>query len=237
MRALLAVDESVRSSGVAALRQSLIESGLDVAMLAADRPWATACQRPETIERVDGDDANPVYTLDGTLMDCVHVALGSGAIGRVDMVIAGFGRSLESYHAPGTDSALAAAQEAALMGRAALSLDLDGRLRAAAPSEADFRWCGLVVSEILAWAIASPVPVRSILRLGVTAGIAGGGLALADTTGGNTHPRGHITVTPVNLDAGPETSSTSLQAWVEAALAAINPRLGMGGKCLAGCCG
>ena len=227
MRALLAIDEGLLSPGVAELRRSLIESGFAVAMLGCDsRDEAAGDRRPESMIMVGGDSRNPVFELDGSPTDCVHIALGSDLVEKVDLVIAGLGARRAG------DAVLQAAREAALMGRPALALAIDVSV------ETDFAWCGVVVAELAAWMLASPLPVRGILKLAVPARLSGRGLELARADTSRKRVMHHICVTPIALDAATDFAGERLFAWAEETIEAINPRLGVtGGSCLAGCCG
>lgn len=241
MQALLAIDEGLRSPGVAALRQSLMDSGLGVVTLGANCRDAVAGKRPEGFTFTGGDFENPIYELDASPIDCVHVALGGGLGGDVDVVITGFGRPSAAGELAGGDVVFAAAKEAALMGRPAISMMLGFSPGASAGvlfAEVDFNWCGVVVSELAAWMVASPVPAGSVLSVSVPPQVLGRGLQLAGPSGGLAHADGHIRVTPFGLDGASDRPSTRLLAWCEEAIASINPRLGVSdGRCQAGCCG
>jgi broad specificity polyphosphatase/5'/3'-nucleotidase SurE len=196
-------------------------------MLGAEGPGeAVARRRPESMIAVGGDTRNPVFELDGSPTDCVHIALGSDLVGDIDVVIAGVG-------VQGTDTlVLDAAREAAMMGRQGLALAID------ISADTDFSWCGLVVAELAAWVIASPPPVRCVLAISVPAQLTGRGIQLLSTDKEASAAAGHIAARLISIDPTAELSGERLSAWAEKTVEAINPRLGVtGGICLAGCCG
>lgn len=191
-----------------------------------------AGDRPDSFELIDGDARNPVFALAGTAVDCVHVALGAGLAGHVDVVITGL-RGADDRAATGCDSGSdAAACEAALMGRPALSVASHG-----ATAES-LRWAGTVVADLAAWLLASPAPVRSFVRLSIPSEIGHRALKLAGVHPTGKDHDGHIRIEPVNLEPAAPAGDLRLAAWAEETIAAINPRLGVSdGSCLAGCCG
>jgi 5'-nucleotidase len=240
MRVLLAIGDGLRAPGVADLRRSLLDSGLGVILIGPDTPTSSAVrQKPDEIESVGDDARNPIYRLDGSPVDCVHFAICSGAIDPAEVVIVGFSRDHAPEAGQGERAALAAASEAAAMGRPAILLAVEpfpGGEARRAPDDAAFSWCGLVASELAAWLVASPLPGRGILKMIVPFQLRGRALRFA--AAGDSAVGGHLSVTPIDPASGVELSLPAMVEWVERAVASLNPRIGVSdGRCLAGCCG
>ena len=97
MTILLTNDDGFESPGLAAARTAMIEAGLRVVTVAPDTgrsggSRAETFERPVGLGRVGGDDLNPVLACDGTPVDCVRVALLSGLVPEVSVVVAGIKR-------------------------------------------------------------------------------------------------------------------------------------------------
>lgn len=237
MRALLAIDDGLSSPDVAVVRRSLLESGVGVVTIGAEsRGRVVAGQRPATIEPIGDDQRNPIFKMDGSPTDGVHFALGSGLIEPVHVVIAAFARA---GGAESANAAAAGAEEAASLGVPAIVLALGcSAAGGAAPTRSVFEWGGVVLSELAAWMIASPMPRHSVLKVTLPEELTGRGLQLACVTEIDPRSGGHVTVQPISVAPQDGHLNADLSAWVERALAAINPRLGVGDSaCSAGCCG
>ena len=90
MNILISNDDGYFSDGIQCLRDSLLDAGHQVFMVAPDRDYS-ACsmsitlRQPVTIRSV----ANNEYAVSGTPVDCVAVALGGLIKGTIDLVVSG----------------------------------------------------------------------------------------------------------------------------------------------------
>lgn len=173
MQVLLTNDDGYKSPGMAAIRDALIDAGLNVLSVAPDGPRSgtsrsASFRKPVVMTRDGGDDANPVYRADGTPVDCVRAAILSGLAKDVGVVVSGINEGANLGDDATYSSTFGSAAEGALLGLPALSISQqsrDGRFRLVDLTDYDYAWCGQVGAELAAWMMASPPPKRSILNV------------------------------------------------------------------------
>ncbi len=121
MRVLLTNDDGFDAEGLQALRRELIVRGARVTVLAPDGNRSgigrsLTLYRPVTVERVGGDDENPVLACDGSPVDCVRIGLLSELVAPVDVVAAGINHGSNLGDDGAYSGTLGAALEGALLG-------------------------------------------------------------------------------------------------------------------------
>jgi len=173
MQILLTNDDGYQSDGMAAMRDAMIAAGLSVLSVAPDGPRSgtsrsASFRKPVVMTRAGGDDANPVYRVDGTPVDCVRAAILSGLARDVSVVVSGINEGANLGDDATYSSTFGSAAEGALLGFPALSISQqsrDGRFRLVDLTDYDYDWCAQVGAEIAAWMIVNRPPERSILNV------------------------------------------------------------------------
>ncbi|WP_267595479.1 5'/3'-nucleotidase SurE [Carbonactinospora thermoautotrophica] len=207
MNILLTNDDGYQSIGLMSLRRGLMQAGIHVTVVAPEVPRSGASRsatlnRPVTVERVDGDDTNPVYVCDGTPVDCVRVALLSELAPDVAAVVSGINQGANLGEETTYSGTVGAGIEGALLGLPALCLSqqsCDGRFRLVDLVGYDWTWsvaAGLIlVRRMMHEPIASPAVINvNIPGIGVT------GPAAVTTLGRRAYRRGSIR--PVATERG-----------------------------------
>jgi 5'-nucleotidase len=204
VRVLLTNDDGVEAAGLEHLRASLIGAGLAVVVVAPRENrsgLARACtpRRPVRIERLGGDDANPIHVCDGTPVDCVRTGVLTELAPDASLVLAGINHGANLGGDCFYSGTVGAGIEAALLGLPSLCVSQqpdDGRFRFRDAGPYSFG-AGAAVAARLARAIAErPPPEGSVVNLNVPARLleprievtrlgrrheSGGRVALADT--------------------------------------------------------
>lgn len=173
MQVLLTNDDGYKSPGMAAMRDALVATGLNVLAVAPDGPRSgtsrsASFRRPVVMTRDGGDDSNPIYRADGTPVDCVRAAILSGLAKDVGVVVSGINEGANLGDDATYSSTFGSAAEGALLGLPALSISQqsrDGRFRLVDLTDYDFDWCAQVGAEWASWMLASPPPPRTILNV------------------------------------------------------------------------
>lgn len=173
MDVLLTNDDGYQAGGMAAIRDAMIDAGLNVLSVAPDGPRSgtsrsASFRKPVVMTRDGGDDRNPIYRADGTPVDCVRAAILSGLAKDVRLVVSGINEGANLGDDATYSSTFGSAAEGALLGLPALSISQqarDGRFRLVDLTDYDYGWCSEVGAELAAWMIASPPPPRSILNV------------------------------------------------------------------------
>ncbi|MEQ1886189.1 MAG: 5'/3'-nucleotidase SurE [Bryobacteraceae bacterium] len=121
LRILLTNDDGWDAPGLAALKTTAAQLG-DVVVMAPRDPHSYAGHRVTTDAALEIRETGPgEYSLSGTPADCVRVALTS-VFPDVDLVIAGINRGGNLGADVYTSGTVAAAREAALLGRRAIAI-------------------------------------------------------------------------------------------------------------------
>ena len=125
-RVLLTNDDGYAAAGLQALRSALRGDGCAVTVIApaANRSGvgrAVTCRGPVTVERIGGDDENPVYSCTGTPVDCVRIGVFAREFAAPDVVASGINHGVNLGDDATYSGTLGAAMEAALLGHAAVA--------------------------------------------------------------------------------------------------------------------
>src|ERR1700758_1014966 len=122
MRILISNDDGIYSPGIAALAKAAARFG-EVRIVAPDieqmsMSHAITSSRPLRFKRVHVGEFE-AYSVNGTPADCV--ALGTHRLGHVDLVLSGINLGLNLGNSLWHSGTLAAAKEAALLGRGGIA--------------------------------------------------------------------------------------------------------------------
>ncbi|WP_084044626.1 5'-nucleotidase (plasmid) [Ensifer sp. WSM1721] len=179
MKVLLTNDDGYQSPGVAAARDALIASGVQVLTVAPDGPRSgtsrsASFRKAITLTRAGGDEVNPVYATNGTPTDCVRVAVLSGLASEIEAVVSGINEGANLGDDATYSSTLGSAIEGALLGFPALAASQqsrDGRFRLVDLTDYDFSWGAKIMAELTKLMIRdrSKLPARSVLNLNAPA--------------------------------------------------------------------
>ncbi|WP_193044684.1 5'/3'-nucleotidase SurE [Mycolicibacterium baixiangningiae] len=146
MKVLLTNEDGVGSVGMRALREELIKLGHFVATVAptTQRSGAGAMvtlDQSVAIQFTGGSPSSPIYSLDGSPVDCVRMGLLSDLLGRVDVVVSGIRHGVnlgEEITSSGTVSAAVAASQLGIPAIAFSQQSKDGALSRVQRSEYSF---------------------------------------------------------------------------------------------------
>lgn len=179
MKVLLTNDDGYQSPGLAAAREALIASGLQVLTVAPDGPRSgtsrsASFRKAITLTDADGDDLNPIYVTNGTPTDCVRVAILSGLATGIDAVVSGINEGANLGDDATYSSTLGSAIEGALLGFpsiAASQQSRDGRFRLVDLTGYDFTWGANTMAELTKMMIrdSAKLPERSVLNFNAPA--------------------------------------------------------------------
>lgn len=179
VKVLLTNDDGYQSPGVAAARDALIASGLQVLTVAPDGPRSgtsrsASFRKAITMTLAGGDEVNPVYITNGTPTDCVRVAVLSGMTSQIDAVVSGINEGANLGDDATYSSTLGSAIEGALMGFPAIAASQqsrDGRFRLIDLTDYDFSWGARAMAELTKLLIRdrAKLPPRSVLNFNAPA--------------------------------------------------------------------
>lgn len=179
VKILLTNDDGYLSPGVAAARDALIAAGMSVVTVAPDGPRSgtarsASFRKPIVLNRVGGDDANPVYSTNGTPTDCVRVAVFSGLTDDVDAVVSGINEGANLGDDATYSSTLGSAIEGAMLGfpsLAASQQSRDGRFRLVDLDGYDFEPGGALMARLVKRMVEDRdrLPGRSVLNFNAPA--------------------------------------------------------------------
>lgn len=178
MNVLLTNDDGVSREGLRRLRHELVAVGANVTVLAPDGNRSglgrgITLARSVTIDRVDGDDANPVFACTGTPVDCVRIGLLSTVMEPPDVVVAGINHGLNVGDDSAYSGTVGAALEAASLGVPAVAFSQqpeDGSFRFNDHGVAvSFRFAR-VAARIAAHVAAEGLPAGAALNVNFPAG-------------------------------------------------------------------
>jgi 5'-nucleotidase len=175
MTIVLTNDDGYQSDGLAAARDALVGSGLRVVTVAPDGPRSggsrgATFRRPVRIDRVGGDDLNPIYACDGTPVDCIRVALMSDLVLDVKVVISGINEGANLGDDTTYSSTAGAAIEGALLGVGSIAISQqsrDGRFRLVDRTDYDWSTAGGVIAALARESLDRPLPPRTIVNVNV----------------------------------------------------------------------
>lgn len=170
---LLTNDDGFQSPGLAAIRDALTQAGLRTLTIAPDGPRSgtsrSASFRKAIVPRlVNAGDANPVYVIDGTPVDCVRVGMISGIGASARLVLSGINEGANLGDDATYSSTLGAAVEGALLGRSALSVSQqsrDGRFRLVDLTGYDFESTATITVRLAREMLRQPPPARTVLNV------------------------------------------------------------------------
>ncbi|MGW1267105.1 5'/3'-nucleotidase SurE [Streptomyces sp. NPDC002491] len=172
MTILLTNDDGYQSDGLAAARDAMLKAGLHVITLAPDGPRsgnsrAATFRKPVRVDRVGGDDTNPIYACDGTPVDCVRVGLMSDLAHEAAVVVSGINEGANLGDDTTYSSTFGAAVEGALLGIAGIAISQqsrDRRFRLVDRTGYDWETSGTVVAELARLALDTPLPARTVVN-------------------------------------------------------------------------
>lgn len=177
MTVLLTNDDGVQSPGLAVIRDALIAAGHRVITVAPDSPRSGTARsatfrRAVNVDRVGGDDDDPIYACDGTPVDCVRVGLLSHLAHDVDLLVSGVNEGANVGDDATYSSTVGAALEGALLGVPSISTSQqssDGRFRLVDKSGYDWTWGVRATLELVGLVLAEGLPQRSAVSLNAPA--------------------------------------------------------------------
>ncbi|WP_024927506.1 MULTISPECIES: 5'/3'-nucleotidase SurE [unclassified Mesorhizobium] len=179
MKILLTNDDGYLSPGVAAARDALVAAGMSVITVAPDGPRSgtarsASFRKPIVLNRVGGDDANPVYSTNGTPTDCVRVAVFAGLTDDVDAVVSGINEGANLGDDATYSSTLGSAIEGAMLGfpsLAASQQSRDGRFRLVDLDGYDFELGAALMARLVKRMVEDRdrLPGRSVLNFNAPA--------------------------------------------------------------------
>jgi broad specificity polyphosphatase/5'/3'-nucleotidase SurE len=245
MNILLTTTQDHLAPGFAAMRAGLIAAGARVLSVTPSGDIGEFSGSDGAIQRIGGDDANPIYRHDALPVDCVQAVIEAGLAQHVCAVVCG----VQDEGSKG--AAVAAVSAAARNGLPSLCVS---RRSSKADPERDFRWSAEVACEWAYWMIASPPPRVSAVEIRVPDCLKHRLIKRAvpgDTLDDRGSPSegatpcadmilasGHVSVAPLFLGGDAPQIRERLDQWLDASLHALNPRLGAGETaCVGGCCG
>jgi 5'-nucleotidase len=174
---LLTNDDGVTAEGLVALREQLLELGLQVSVVAPDgnrsgMARAISFDRPVGVVAAGGSERDPVFACTGSPVDCVRVGTLSGLVPPVDLVVSGINHGLNVGDDVTYSGTVGAALEAAILDMPAIAVSQqadDGSFR--------FNDSGLTISFRLASEAARlvqtvatrPPPPRTVLNVNLPA--------------------------------------------------------------------
>ena len=172
MTILLTNDDGYQSDGLAAARDAMLKAGLRVIVVAPDGPRsgnsrAATFRKPVRVDRVGGDDTNPIYACDGTPVDCVRVGLMSDLAHDAAVVVSGINEGANLGDDTTYSSTFGAAVEGALLGIAGIAVSQqsrDRRFRLVDRTGYDWETSGTVVAELARLALDTPLPARAVVN-------------------------------------------------------------------------
>jgi 5'-nucleotidase len=174
MNILLTNGGGHRAEGLAAMRRALIGAGFNVLTVAPAAPCHNMSRSvtnggPIAMDRVDGDDRNPIFAVAGTPVDCIRIAILSGMAREVSLVVSGINEGANVGDNATYSSTLGAAVEGALLGYPSMAISQE---TGDGSADYSFEWCGVVGAELAAWMSASPPPDHSVLNVDAPASLA-----------------------------------------------------------------
>lgn len=175
MTIVLTNDDGYASAGLAAARDAIIKAGLRVVVVAPDGPRsgtsrAATFRKPVRIDRVGGDDANPIYACDGTPVDCVRVALMSDLVPDAQVVVSGVNEGANLGDDSTYSSTVGAAVEGALLGLGGIALSQqssDQRFRLVDLTGYAWEIGAPVVAALALEAVRNPLPARTVVNANI----------------------------------------------------------------------
>lgn len=179
VKILLTNDDGYLSPGVAAARDALVAAGMSVVTVAPDGPRSgtarsASFRKPIVLNRVGGDDGNPVYSTNGTPTDCVRVAVFAGLTVDVDAVVSGINEGANLGDDATYSSTLGSAIEGAMLGfpsLAASQQSRDGRFRLVDLDGYDFEPGAALMTRLVKRMVEDRrrLPGRSVLNFNAPA--------------------------------------------------------------------
>jgi 5'-nucleotidase len=179
VKILLTNDDGYLSPGVAAAREALVAAGMSVVTVAPDGPRSgtarsASFRKPIILTRVGGDDANPVYSTNGTPTDCVRVAVFAGLTDDVEAVVSGINEGANLGDDATYSSTLGSAIEGAMLGfpsLAASQQSRDGRFRLVDLEGYDFEAGAALMARLVERMVEDRdrLPSRSVLNFNAPA--------------------------------------------------------------------
>jgi 5'-nucleotidase len=126
MTIVLTNDDGVNATGIARMRSALLAAGLRVVVVApaanqSGVSRAATYQNPVRVALTE-PEGPPVYSVAGTPVDCVRVALGGGIVADADLVISGINHGSNVGDDTFNSGTVGAAVEAALFGVPAMAI-------------------------------------------------------------------------------------------------------------------
>jgi 5'-nucleotidase len=126
MTIVLTNDDGVNAPGIAALRDALVDGGLDVVVVAPATNQSgvsrAASYKNPVRAALTTTDGPPVYSVAGTPVDCVRIALGGAVVPDATLVISGINHGANVGDDTLNSGTYGAAVEAALFGVPAIAI-------------------------------------------------------------------------------------------------------------------
>src|SRR5262245_10418868 len=125
MTIVLTNDDGVNAPGITALRQALVAAGLQVVVVAPNMNQSgvsRAASYRNPVRAALTSEGPPVYSVAGTPVDCVRVALGGGIVADATLVISGINHGANVGDDTLNSGTYGAAVEAALFDVPAIAI-------------------------------------------------------------------------------------------------------------------
>lgn len=162
MKILLVNDDGIMAPGIRALKSALEESGHQILLIAPDRERSAASHSLTIRNEIRVTELAPnEYSVSGTPVDCVVIALQKLMKEPVDLVISGInaGQNMgEDIHYSGT---VAAAKEAAFFGLKAIAISINSYQNQLFDTAA--RW----MAKLLDSGLADLVRTNNVLNINI----------------------------------------------------------------------
>jgi 5'-nucleotidase len=176
---VLTNDDGVNAPGITQLREALLAAGLPVVVVAPNTNQsgvsrAASYRNPVRAARIQ-PEGPPVYSVAGTPVDCVRVALGGGIVADAQLVISGINHGANVGDDTLNSGTYGAAVEAALFDVPAIAISqqsLPGHFNIVDPvgvPTAGFEHsasCGVAVARAM---LEHPAPPRTVVNVNVPA--------------------------------------------------------------------
>ena len=123
---LLTNDDGFDAVGLRTARDALLQAGIAVTVVAPDgnrsgRGRAVTCHGTVSVNRVGGEDDSPIYSCDGSPVDCVRVGVLSDEFAAPDAVVSGINHGVNMGDDATYSGTLGAAIEGAMLSCPAIS--------------------------------------------------------------------------------------------------------------------
>jgi len=165
---LISNDDSIDAKGLHHLIDSVKDTG-DIIVVAPDSPQSAqssslSVNKPLRITRYDSGEGIEIYSVNGTPVDCVKLAMHAIVPRKPDLMLSGINHGSNSGNAITYSGTMAAAIEACTTGIPAVGFSLLHH-----SPDADFRWCTPIVRDITQKVVANGLPAGVCLNVNIPA--------------------------------------------------------------------